>query len=404
MRKDKLFLIASCVDDSIKMQTAIYDITLFKSFVEFEKYVNDVPVIIDTLVVTSDELQFTNVNMERLKGVLQSPFVKVKGTIIYLIDNSYNMDTITAFFNSQELFQCSVYQGILNRKFVHDIISGEIRDSEEGQINIVTYRMRKAEYLKQRQIERFVEDNKYESDEDELSGIPVEIEPVELKPVIMAETEIYYIVGENNLERTLFAFLVAQYQALSKKTLIVERDVEYHTLTDIVTKSGVPHLLVTIDEVLNDVSGTITKIRNTGERLILLGAVNKVQYDYDFFFDILYNNLGSDIQCAIKELDVVEFPYNRKCTFVLRNTVPDVLRCCNAIQGAVNPNDVVFVGVQTSSLGTVNISSEEMTSVICVILGKEGIRAETVKVTGVVLGKEEGIYDIFSIISSPNRR
>ena len=99
--KDKMFLIAGNIDDSIKSQTSVYEITLFKTFVDFEKYVDENPVIIETLVITTNELQFTNTNMIRLLNILNSPFLEIKGNVVYLVDYTYKISVINDLLSNR---------------------------------------------------------------------------------------------------------------------------------------------------------------------------------------------------------------------------------------------------------------------------------------------------------------
>lgn len=86
--REKMFIVASNLDDSIKSQTTVYDITLFKTFIGFERFIDSVPVIVDTIIITSDELKFSSSSMQRVYGILNSPFLRLTGNVVYLIDES----------------------------------------------------------------------------------------------------------------------------------------------------------------------------------------------------------------------------------------------------------------------------------------------------------------------------
>ena len=212
--KEKLYLVASFVDDSIKSSSAVYDITIFKSFVAFEEYVNLYPVVIDTLVLTTDDLQFTSTTMQRLIEVVQSPFVKIKSGVIYLVDETYDLKVVNTFFGEHMPGSWSVYQGKLEPKFVADILSGERRNTIEDQVDIVTYRMRNEEYVRQENLRKEKDsagmDEKYITDEDELKDIPDEESPVEIIPEGERDVSVLYMSGLPGLERTLMVFIVAQ--------------------------------------------------------------------------------------------------------------------------------------------------------------------------------------------------
>ena len=404
IRRDKMFLIAGNVDDSIKSQSAIYDIKLFKTFIDFENYVDTTPVIINTLVLTTNELQFTNTNMVRLLNILNSPFMEVKGNVVYLVDRTYDLQTIHQFLTSKGIMDWAVYQGDLNSKFISDIVNGDGRETVEGQVDIVTYRIRASEYIKQQQTLKYEsEDDKYMTDEDLLQGVPDEDEPEDIKPTIDRDAMINYIVGDNSVERTLMSFLLAQYRALRDKTVIVEKDCAYHTLTEFVTKSGIDCELITVDELLEDVTRCISIIRGTSKTLIVIGAIKRVDYDYNFIMEILQSNLKHDVAYFVQECSFDETPYGNLYSIVVPNTVPDVLKCCNSLKYDISPNDVTFIGVQLGSLGPVNITSGEMQAVITKVLGKNNIVAQVVKVSGIVLQNKEVIYDILGILNRADR-
>lgn len=405
IKREKLFLVASNVDDSIKSQTSVYEITLFKSFVEFEQYIDKVYTVIDTLIITTNELQFTNTNMERLLKVVKSPFLTIKGSVVYLIDKSYNLKVVNGFLTERGIVDWAVYQGNLTNQFIHEIISGEARDNSEGQVDLVTYRIRRSEYVKAKQQEKFQNnENDYVTDEEMLSEVPTEPFPEEIKPVADKSTEIMYLVGDDTWERTTLAFLLAQYRVLKSRTLMVERDYKYHRLTEIATKSGLKYEYVDINEIYEDSIHALEKIRDSQERLVIVGSKDRRTYDYNFIFDIIENNLEGYIDYFIRECDFTETPYGRKCLVVTRNTIPDVLECCNKLRADTDLDSLTFIGVQMGSLGPVDLSSNEMKDIISAILGKQDVQVESMKIDGLLLCREEGIYDLFGILNGTNRR
>ena len=402
--RSKMFIVAGNIDDSIKSQTSSYDITIFKTFVDFEKYANEVPIILDTLIISARELPFNGTNMSRLLNVLNSTFVQVQGNVVYLVDNSTNIDNVNDFLTIRKIKNWAVYQGDLSMKFITDIVTGAGRTQAEGQNEIITYRIRATDYIKQQnQLKYESDDNKYYTDEDLLSGIPDEKEPEDIKPAQELETIVNYVVGDNSVERTLMVFFLAQYLALNEKVVIMERDVEYHTLTELATKSELPAEMIYIDELLDDIDRVIVRIKASMERLIIIGCKNRRNYDYNFLMDVLISNLKGDIPHIIRECDLNEIPYGKLYTIVVRNTVPDILKCCNSLHDKIEAEKVTFVGMQTCKLGPVNVNSAEMKSIIEVVLSINGIATQVVHANGIVLSGEEVVYDVLSIINRGNR-
>lgn len=401
--KDKLFIVASNLDDSIKAQTVVFDVTLFKTFVDLEKYINSTPCVVNTIVISETDLEFNNVNMSRLITMLSSPFLKLENKFVYLISEQTNKDDVDGFIETNEIDRWKVYQGDLSPRFITAIVTGEGRDTEIPEIEVRTYRMRAKDYVEYKQREQY-EDNQraYYTDEDLLSGIPDVEVPEDVVPSLDFKHKTYYIVGEQSLERTIFSFVLAQYLSLETKTLILESDVEYHTLSDIVTKSGVKCKLVKVEDLYRDCKSTINKIRETTARLIVVVATERVKFDYDFLFNLIISNTVGFVTNFVKECDFNDTPYGRSYTIVCRNTIPDILKCVSSLRYDVNPLNTVFVGMQINDIGSVNVTSAEMQAVINSLLGKDDLTAQVVKAKGVKLKGDGIIYDVLSLVGRGN--
>ena len=63
--KDKMFIVAGNIDDSIKSVTPIYDISIFPNFLKLEDYINKTPIVLGTIIVSERELPFTGTNMAK---------------------------------------------------------------------------------------------------------------------------------------------------------------------------------------------------------------------------------------------------------------------------------------------------------------------------------------------------
>ena len=85
-----------------------------------------------------------------------------------------------------------------------DIISGVGRSASEGQNEIITYRIRAEDYIKQQNQLRYESDSaKYLTDEDFLSDVPAVEEPEPITPAEDTETTINYVVGADRIEKTV---------------------------------------------------------------------------------------------------------------------------------------------------------------------------------------------------------
>lgn len=403
--KDKMFVVAGNVDDSIKSVTPIYDITIIPNFLEFEKYVNKTPSVVNTIILTETELPFTGSNMSRLIEVLKTPFLKLTGNCIYLISEDTPKEVVTNFITDMDISNIIVYQGDLTSRFIASIISGAARIADETETEIITYRMRAAEYVVAQNVKKYEKDSDYyETDEESLSGIPKMKEPEIVVPSIDVQSNTYYVVGKPSYERTLFAFIEAQYLSLLGKTILVESDVSYHRLTDLVLKSDVLYEYIDILEFNASPISVINRIKASISKLIVIGSKTRQHYEYDFVFDILMSNLLGWVDYFVKECDFSQTPYGSYYNIVCADTVPDILECCNSLAYDVEEDKVIFIGIRTGAFTPVNVTSKEMTDIIREVLEKEHLHAEVVEATGINLKGEQITYDVFSIITRGNER
>lgn len=399
--REKMFVVSEILDESIKSQTAVFDVRLFKSFVEFESYVEGTPIIINTLVVTSRELPFNNSNMTRLSNVVGSPFLRIDGQVIYVIDKSFDKKVVNKFFDSNNLgVEVVVYQNDLSLRYVTDIVTGEARDVQENKTYDVVYRVRASEYMKQQSTLSYdTLDKDYITDEDDMVGVPEEEIPEDVIPEATKDLEIKYICGEDREERTAMVFLLSQYLSLSSKTIIIEHDRKYHRLTEFYTKSQLDGLFITVMEIYQNVEEAINRIKNTNKRLIVIGTIERVKYDYNFLFTLLYNNLRGYVDYMIMECDYHELPYNVNVVYVTSNIVPEIIKMATSIKQVVIPEKTKFIGMQMNTLNPCYVNTLEMLSIISAILQKNGLDGQVLYSGGIKLKEDTVIYDIFSIIS-----
>lgn len=399
--REKMFVVSEILDESIKSQTAVFDVRLLKSFVEFESYVEGTPIIINTLVVTSRELPFNNSNMTRLSNVVGSPFLRIDGQVIYVIDKSFDKKVVNKFFDSNNLgVEVVVYQNDLSLRYVTDIVTGEARDVQENKTYDVVYRVRASEYMKQQSTLSYdTLDKDYITDEDDMVGVPEEEIPEDVIPEATKDLEIKYICGEDREERTAMVFLLSQYLSLSSKTIIIEHDRKYHRLTEFYTKSQLDGLFITVMEIYQNVEEVINRIKNTNKRLIVIGTIERVKYDYNFLFTLLYNNLRGYVDYMIMECDYHELPYNVNVVYVTSNIVPEIIKMATSIKQVVIPEKTKFIGMQMNTLNPCYVNTLEMLSIISAILQKNGLDGQVLYSGGIKLKEDTVIYDIFSIIS-----
>ena len=403
--KEKMFIVASNIDDSIKAVTPIYDITIFPDFLKFEEYLNKTPINLGTIIISERELPFTSTNMARVLDVLSAPFLKLTGNCIYLIGENTSKDVVSSFLEDNEITTIIAYQGDLSSRFIADVVSGAARIADESETEVITYRMRASEYAMAQNVKKYeTDEDAYTTDEEELHEVPPMPEPQVYVPSVDILSSTYYVVGKQSYERTLFSFIEAQYLALSGKTLMIESDVRYHRLTDMVLKSEASYEFIDIGDFMTNPSSVIGKIKASVSNLIVMGCIERMHFDYDFTFDVLMSNLLGWVDYFVKECDYSQTPYGQSYSIVCADTVPDVLECCESLAYDIDEDNVVMIGLRTAEQTEVNINSTEMTDIVRTVLEKNNLHAEVVEANGINLKGDEVIYDVFSIIGRGNQR
>jgi hypothetical protein len=406
MRVDKVFIIALNIDDSIKRFCPSYDIKIFPDFVSFEEYVDTTPDIVHSVIITDEALPFTGSNIGRLMDAINSPFLTIESRTVFLYGENTSQKLIKQWTDSLEGFPISTYQGDLTDQFIIGIINGKLRDSDEEKVEEVTYRYRASEYVQDQKIKRYEssDDGKYETDEDELAGIPDVEEPEAYTPINEIPLIEYPIIGKQGQARTMLAFIEAQYLALSGKTMILESDIKYHRLTDIVLKSNIDYVYFDVLDLFSDVSRVIENVKLAKSNLIVFGSKCKTEYSYEFVRQILSDTLKDYVQNFVLELPFESTPYNANYTIVFDDTMPDLI---DSIESMIYPVDIyknVFVGVRQNNWQPYNLSSQELSDVLCDLLSLSDVVAQTITISGSELKKETSVYDLLSIIGRGNRR
>lgn len=395
--KERVFIISSNVDDSIRNSSIYSDIKIFKTFKEFEDYVNITPIDASMIIVNSKDLLFTNNSMNRLVNIEESTFVSLSGFIYYMVDDIEIKDKVEVICKKNGYYKIKpIYSVTLHAKDVADILSGESLSSKDTVTEIKTYRVRASDYIRsQKDKEGLNYDDNYVSDEDELSGIPDEPMPEDLRATKVFKAERHVVCSNSLRERTSWVALKAQYLSLNGKVLILERDIEYHTLYDILSKIEIDIEFFDIIDIFRDCSDVISQIKASKSKLIFVGSKNRVSYNYDVLMNILISNLEDSLDYYIYETELSQIPYGSKVDVVFPTTVPEILRSVNLMSNISSYNDIKFIGLNLTNLGIVSISDYEFKSLLKEIFQENEINSVVIKLQGLLLRKEVGLGGVF---------
>ena len=392
--RKSIIVISELVDSTIRAYQPDVEFLIFRSIEELSEYIQTTPIRADCLYFTRDTIPDSalNTNLTFLMSMLDNPFLGVNNIYYLTEDGSPEAETVEFIIETHNLENWEVIRGSLTREYVTNVINGTLRSDDYKPKKKVVVRMGKEAYYRERREKQKVLEADYESDEDFLGDIPDEIPPVEITPDRSVPCEVKHILGIDCDERTAFAFLCAQYLSLSGKTVILERDVEYHRLGEYVTKSEVDCLIVQIEDLLSDPMQTLETIRKSSKSLICVLSFKRIKYSYIFLVNILVNNLLEDISYFVEEDIFEEIPEGTPTTIVVPANVLGVLKTSEQIDR--NYLDLVrFVGVNLGYLQETNIpSSESLSTILQDVLERKGISALVVNVLSLHLKGEP--YDL----------
>lgn len=395
-----IIVVSSYVDSTIREYQVDVHFHLFKTLDELDQYVEETPLRADELFVTNEVFPNVNTSLNYFMQLLENPFLKVD-KITYITEvNSPEIASVNYIIDQKKYEGWEIVEGHLTREYVSGIINGNLRNEILNPKRKAVYRVPKETYLKERLKNRDSLEEEYEDDEKQLRGIP----DMELPSTTISDSsnvcEIYKIVGADNNERTMFAFLTAQYLSFSGKTLILERDAEYHRLTEFVTKAELPNImLVEVADLLTNPVSVIEKIRSSSAKLIVVGAIRRVHYKYSFILSILYNNLMSDVRFLVQEMSFEEAPSTEPYIAVFPATMIGVLNMAENID-LTTIHNAKFVGMDLQQLPELLINSSKTVSIILDdLLERQGTEVQLIAVTSLRIGGESS-YDLRSILGN----
>ena len=394
-----IVVLSGLVDSTLKEYQKDISFYIFKTLEELDEYVTHTPIRAETLFFTRDAIPQVNTSLNYLVNILDRVFFKVDNVIYITEPDSPELKSIDFLIKDIGVSNWEVITGALTREYVTNVINGSARDDFTNTKRKAVYRVPKDAYVRERSKQsELMESEKYPDDDEILKEMPNEKIPVYIPPERGSTCQMYDIVGNDIIERTLFSFIIAQYLATKGKTLILERDWEFHTLGECVTKSGVKCGIFYVDDVLTDPLNTIERIRDCREKLVVVLCKRKFQYNYSFVFNLLHSRLLDNFVYAVREDVFGEEPTEGKYTVVFPNTMMGVLSMCKSI----NMNFIrytKFIGVHMDTLKELRLpTTDSISAIIEDVLNTHDIQnVELVSISSLMMGIESN-YDLRSLL------
>lgn len=349
-------VLSTMVDSTIREGQLDTDFTLFRDVEELSDYIESNTARAEKMYITEDVLSRVNTALGVLSTVLESPFISI-GKIYFLLPvGAVQTSSIQYLIEKEGYTNWTIIEMAITRESVQDVITGTGERVGLSAKRKTVYRVERAEYVADRIKEKAELDKPYVCEEDTLSDIPIETLPACIPLELETTCENVWVCGLNSYERTATTLLIGQYLAMSSKTVLVEKDVEYHTLTEMAMKGTVLHKFIDIKDLLQYPEKTLYEIKGCQERLVIVGCVERVRYSYDFIVNLLFSNLQNNVEYLIVECLLDEVPSLQEHIMVVPTKLPELLKTCENIDGYDLPY-MNFVGVSVGGLEELQINN-----------------------------------------------
>ncbi|MCM1440926.1 MAG: hypothetical protein NC131_17255 [Roseburia sp.] len=394
-----IVVVSGYVDTTIRETQKDVNFFLFKTLEELDQFIEKTPIRGDTLFFSRDTIPLVNTSLNYLVTIMEKVFFRVDHVVYITEPGSQEIESIKFLVKSKEYDNWEIIQGALTREYVTGVVNGSARTDFSSTKRKAVYRIPKDAYIRNKtRNSKLLEEERYKDDDEQIQEMPDEKPPVYIPPEREQTCVAYDIVGNDIDERTLFVFIMAQYLATHGKTLLLERDCEYHKLGEYVTKSGVECGIFYVDDLFDNPQKTLEDIRRSKNKLVVCLCRRRIKYNYSFVFNILYNNLINTFAYMIRESGFGEEPTESKYTVVFPNTMCGTLSMCGKINMNFIPH-TKFVAVHTDTLREVRLPTRESISAIIEdVLNEQKIQpVELIAITSLVMGQESN-YDLRSVL------
>lgn len=393
-----IIVVSALVDATIREGQPDTTFILKHTMTELAEHVETTPIRADYLYFTQETIPHVNTSLNFLVQMLENPFLKVDKVCYITEKGAREVNSVNYIVAEKGYKNWEIIEGALTREYVTGVITGALRTDSFNRKRKALYRVPRQAYIQDRIKNKAVLEEAYTDDEQLLKDVP----PVDVPEGTVFESDeiasILHVAGLYGEERTALAFLLAQYLAQEGKTLMVEKDVEWHMLTEFVTKSGVECLQIPVDEFNRDPNKVIERIRSGSEKLIIITAVDRVQFSYNFVVNVLYANLAAQISYLVREDDFNEVPPTDKALVAVPASVIGCLRTAEKLE-YIYLHYLRFVGVNLQQLPETRIlNAKTIDTMMSDLLEAEVKNSTIVNIYTLKIGGE-GTYDLRSIIT-----
>lgn len=328
MNRKKMVIISSYVDKLIRDLKSDVDFYLFKDISELTSYLKTEAIRAESLIITRDVLgNAVNNALAVLNGALGEFYLKINKVYYITEENSSELRMINFLIEEERLSNWEIILGRLTREYVTDFICGNIRAKDITPERRVVLRRKKSEWKREQLKDESYLNAKYDTEEDLLSNVEVEQNIPSITSLnYTSNCKLMTITGIDSKERTILYSVFGQYLSNTNKVLLIERDYNYHKLSDIILKSDIKCTKIKLSSVFIDINSVLNRIRMSTDNLIVITSDTREQFNYTFLCNVLYNNLREDLDYVLMENEFSDLSTPDDYLVVIPSNIPSLLR------------------------------------------------------------------------------
>lgn len=322
-----ILVLSTLVDSGLQSELSEDNVKVFQKIEGLRDYIARTPIRADIMYITRDILGETvNTSLEYIIKLLQNPFLAVTEVVYLTEKDSEELISVNFMLERNKFTNWQIHTGSVNREYFLALVTGNLREGVVKVPRRAVYMVSRDDYIKSRLFSKDAM-TKFQVEEDELDKVP-EVEEPDLSPIrdAISSAQIVNISGLDSDARHVFTSLIAQYLSLQGKTVVIEKDMDYLSLTDLLVKSEVNVDVIYIDELYEDLEKGFKRITSLDHPLTLITDRKRLGVDYSFISNLIYNNVEKDIAYLILEKDFRELSPSSYFVTAVENELPQLLR------------------------------------------------------------------------------
>lgn len=390
-----IIVVSSYVDDMLQTLAPDTNFYIFNTLTDLSTHIERSPISAESLFVTSEIFEESpSIALKYFCEQIKNPFLKTK-KVVFIVDTESLVEESIEYFRSDGNYEnWDIEHGPLGREYVSASITGTLKTADYTPVRKAVYRIKRSEYVEQNIRNQVISDNEYALEDEMFRGF----EPVEKPDIAITEVQeackVLHIAGIDSLERTLFLWILAQYIAFTKRVIIIEKDFDYLTLSDIAARSEMDYTKIDIQDIYANPKETITRLNKVVKGLVVISSRDRGNYDYNFICNFIYNNVCDNFDYIIKESNLDEVTPKTNYTVVIPSTLIETLKTVENIPDGYSEY-AKFVAVNTRCVNELIIPSTECYTEILgklLNLDKEKINIPLFTINSLKIGGE--IHDL----------